>query len=1054
MLTTPRIIHALLIAALACALSGCGGEPRGEFPIHAPADVVHGILRSEAAAQLCQERVTAHLQGSLLDALSADFVARFCVLTGGVVIADELLTIKVFDGTDGALLPGENFVERLSLFTHDWSEVVIAEFELDEFLLDTSGKRAAGRAELYLAGERKTGGRADFRAICEVDFERQDGANWLLRRLDLVRATSIVSEFSRFLDVSDATGLHQNVSDENAAMLQAYVDEHRTLSLGGLSAVDWNEDGSWDLLATLDDEISTLFLNDGEGGFVPAKLPPSAPHENGISLLHVDLDGDGVRELVSSKVGSYDGDRASAGLYHLEDGQWVLDPLAFTFENPIGLRGVSPTTVVPIDVNGDGLLDLFFGVYGTNSSRGENYNLVESHDGADNYLFINKGNLTFVEESELRGISGVQYTYVALPLDFDGDGDEDLFEGNDFGPNTLWLNDGSGHFRADEDSVFAGKSAYTMGVSLADHDDDGNLSLYVVNMSSEAGKRVSRIADGISEGMRQRIWTIADGNMLYTQDGDGDWIEVTSGSGTAEGEWGWGALFADVDGDGDDEIFATNGFTSHSNADLGDWDTYFWRQVATDGALLERGEKTHDINVDLRFEGSYAGRQRDRLFYAPSGDPDCFVDAAWHFGLDSSLDGRCVVFVDVDGDGDLDLVKWTLKGLQLLENRSPKQHFLRLKLTATKGHPHALGARVALSSAGKTQYDIVQMVEGFQTQVPLELHFSLATGERIDSIEVTWRSGVKEEWLDLPPDSLIRLTEGEENWVSEEVPIWTQDGLSLFELQELGRSHSPGVNQEKLLVLRLAAEEQTATSRALDVELRYVVDKQHSGTTFVFNLNGELRRAYRTEPASEALDALLETLRDEEPFPELSVLTGRRLVLENKLEEALGYFERALEQAPNLATAAEGIARSQRLLGRMEESQIAYERSVEIDPDYAIGHFNLAVLHARAGRGPEALSAYRETLRIRGEDFDTLIAYGEVATIVGERELAIKVFERAALADLDSALPHVMLGKVFGQLKRYELAKAAFEQALEIRPTNVEAQRGLQLLERLIAGSR
>lgn len=1057
---------AALLLALACL--ACS-EERGEVAaFEPPAEYVTSILRSEAAAHRIQGVVDDALEGlgpDGLDGLRRVFtpgaVMRFPAPEPEEVLDGHLARIEVHGAGAGDTIGAADFLERLEAYLEGWSTIERRQFELDQFFLGLDGARANGRAELYLAGALAEGGRADLRARFNGVFTETNGT-WRIAGLELLDAVASSSPAPAFVDVTDAVGLHYLESDLNREMLQAFIDEHRVLALGGLSALDWNDDGLPDLVGSVDTSQAVLFLNDGRGGFVRRKLPVDEPNDCGIFLLVLDLDNDGVPEIASSKVNRYEGTRASCGLYVRDGDGWEFRPDAFEFELPLGMRGVALQTIVPFDANGDGLLDLFMGAYGHQESRSERYNLVEAHDGGDNYLFINQGDLQFSEESEERGITGTQYTYIGLAHDVDGDGDVDLLEGNDFGPNVLWENQGEGVFREKGDSVFEGVSAYTMGASLADHDDDGRLSIYVVNMSSEPGSRISNIAEGISDHMRERVSMLAGGNALYTQEADGSWREHAVSSGCMEGEWGWGAVFFDLDGDGDDELFATNGFTSHSDPDAPDWEPYFWRQIAADGASMERGQRTHDVNEGLTFRGSYAGRQRDRLYVTTEGDSERFFNLAWHLGLDNDWDGRCVAPLDVDGDGDLDLVLWTLQGLRLLENRMEPRAFARVELRATEGAPCALGARVTLTAGGVEQHDVVQVVEGFQTQVPLELHFGLADAEVVDGLRVTWPSGRVQEWGAQPVGKRLLLIEGQEAAQVRELPSWPDTTPSLIELQELARSAWPADRRGRSVVvahtdgagLGLPDELRGLVEEAALVDLVIRQSGAEPGVLFVYDPHGRLRRVFREPPAAEDLAALIEGLADEQPFPELSVLTGRREIDHGNHERALAYFRAAQAVDPELASAAEGIARSQRMLGNLPAAEAAYEQSVRIDADYAIGHFNLGVIRSRTGRPEEGIEAFQEALRIQGDRVETLLALAEAQILARRPEEALGVLARATALAPDEPGPQVLRGKLLGQLERYSEAQAAFERALELDPELEEAQRGLRLVRKLLEGAQ
>ncbi|MBI2919525.1 MAG: ASPIC/UnbV domain-containing protein, partial [Planctomycetes bacterium] len=190
--------------------------------------------------------------------------------------------------------------------------------------------------------------------------------------------------------------------------------------------------------------------------------------------------------------------------------------------------------------------------------------------------------------------------------------------------------------------------------------------------------------------------------------------------------------------------------------------------------MIQEGRKSHpDPDPEaVNFRGSLSGYEKDCLFYNPDGPYPKFVNAAYLFGLDFDDDGRAAAPVDIDGDGDLDLVLQSLQGLRLVENRMPRRHFARLRLTAAKSHPSALGALVKLTAGGVTQQSFVRMTEGFMSQVPLDLHFGLGDATAVDRIEISWPSGGPPQVLEkLPADRLLEITEGGTPRASE-LPRW------------------------------------------------------------------------------------------------------------------------------------------------------------------------------------------------------------------------------------------------------------------------------------------
>ena len=1101
-----------LPAALGAALTlgaACGGGKAPQVPIEPPATWVTDLARSEAAARALQEDLARSLLAGLgsddprlaVAAFAPGFRGRFPApddgrpAPGAGAGAGDLVVRRF--GPGGRPVDGAGLVQLLRGHLGGARPTRRA-LEADRFWLEPEGGAAVARFELRLAGELGPGGaRVDLRVTCDARALLDPRGTWTLTRLEARGGTRVENPGPRFRDVTAEVGLCYNVSAANRRTLQAFVDTHVTFALGGLSAVDWNRDGFWDLIGTRRGQLATLFLNDGAGGFLPEPLPVAAPLQCGSFLLWVDLDGDGLEELVDTAVLGYEGDRAWCGLYTREDGEWVHRPRALEFPNPLGLRRLATQTLVPFDADGDGDLDLFLGVYGGERSRGEHYNTVEAHDGADNHLFVNRGQLLFSEESEARGISGTQYTYVATAFDFDSDGDADLLEGNDFGPNVLWENDGTGCFQPNGSLGLDGVPAYTMGATLADYDNSGRWSLYLSNMSSEEGGRMVPLANGLSDSMRATVATIARGNMLYTRDPTtGRWEERAQALGCNEGEWAWGCTFFDVDDDGDRDLFVTNGFASHARRDAPDWQTYYWREVIADGIALQRGEPSPDVNAEVPFEGSFDGYERDRLFVNVGGRDAPLVEAGYALGLDDDHDGRCALPLDVDGDGDLDLALWTLTGLLLHENLSPPRRFARLALRGTGGH--AVGAVVALTAGGVTQRSSLQLVDGFQTQVPSDLHFGLGQAQRIQSVEVRWPSGTTQTWRDLPVARRLVLVEGRSEARVEPLAAWpegtrprgvTAPGDALLETSDGGRRAVAATDRPTVLLLdrglgtlgRLQALREAHPGARVDlalapgaagpnglpldgpVVLRATPEflaralgepAPELPATLVFDRQGRPVRTFRRAASAGDLAGLLATLEDEPLFPDLCVMAGRRALDESRPRVAERLFLTALEQGP-LAPAHAGLGRVHLALERPDLAEVSYLRAVEMDPDYARAHFNLGWVRLVTGRPAEAIAPLQESLRIVGERPHNLLALGEAATLAERYDLALEAFGRAAAAsgegEGEEVQAHLNRAKLLGALKRYGEARLAYRRVLALEPGNADALDGLRLVERLLS---
>jgi hypothetical protein len=164
-----------------------------------------------------------------------------------------------------------------------------------------------------------------------------------------------------------------------------------------------------------------------------------------------------------------------------------------------------------------------------------------------------------------------RYSFAAAWADYDSDGDQDLYVANDFGRNNLYRNNGDGTFtdvaaEAGVDDLAAGMSA-----SWADYDGDGNLDLYVGNMWSSAGQRVTDQpefdATTTDPKLKELFQRHARGNSLFRNRGDGTFEDVSERLGVTMGRWAWACDFADLDNDGRQDLYVQNGYITGAALD-------------------------------------------------------------------------------------------------------------------------------------------------------------------------------------------------------------------------------------------------------------------------------------------------------------------------------------------------------------------------------------------------------------------------------------------------------------------------------------------------------
>ena len=518
---------------------------------------------------------------------------------------------------------------------------------------------------------------------------------------------------------------------------------------GGLASGDFDNDGLPDLYFTANRGPNALYLNEGNLKFREVTESAGVSGGTGWSTgaAVVDINQDGWLDIYVMQVSEYAGLQGHNELYVNQglnsDGLPYFREAAAEFG--LDQRGFG-THAVFFDYDGDGDLDCFqlnHSVHqnGTFGPRAQ-YDPARPHQLAGDRMLRNDDG-RFTDVTAEAGIISTALGYglgVAVG-DVNNDGLPDLYVGNDFHENDyLYLNQGNGTFRETLTSVMDHTSRFTMGVDVKDLDNDGFAEIFALDMLPEDPVilKQSLAEDGFSVfrfklgyGYNPQF----SRNTLQYNRGDGTFSEIAALAGVHATDWSWAPLFFDMDDDGLSDLFISNGIPRRMN-DI-DWINFKTQdnQVLAGGGSGKPGD-------ELEYVEKMPQIKLRNKFYHNTGDLS-FTDWSDRVGGAETSYSNAAVYVDLDGDGDLDVVTNNIEGSPFVYENVAHQPggYLNLRLQGPENNVNAIGASVIVYADSSRQRYEHYPGRGFQSSALGPLHLGLGDTTTIDSILVVWPDG-------------------------------------------------------------------------------------------------------------------------------------------------------------------------------------------------------------------------------------------------------------------------------------------------------------------------
>ncbi len=445
-------------------------------------------------------------------------------------------------------------------------------------------------------------------------------------------------------------------------------------------------------------EPNRLYRNRGDGTFEDVTRKAGLEGSGFASAATAgDFDNDGNTDLYIAGVGR-------SWLYR-NRGDGTFEDV--TEKAAVGNAGGTGISAVFLDYDNDGLLDLYVGNYLTYVPEKESeqnpgaYPGPLAYKGEANVLYRNLGNGTFKDVTRAAGLYAPgNRTMSVSAFDSNRDGHVDLYVCNDDTPNTLWLNDGQGHFH--DVSIEAGVAFNSIGEA--------------------PGSMNATIGDVNGDGLPDLFVTRFGYDSLYVRNQRGTYDDRMWASGLGrltQKSVGWGGAFLDFDNDGDEDLCIANGDAFKLEGDYG-----------------------------LLLENDGGGK---------------FTDASAKGGavFQHRINGRGNAVLDYDNDGRLDLLLTALGDRPfLLRNRCPlRNHWLTLRLEGTRSNRSGYGARITLTAGDLTLRSEALCPPGFLSQGDPRPHFGLGAHTKVDRLEIRWPSGRVQVLTDIVPDQILQIRE-------------------------------------------------------------------------------------------------------------------------------------------------------------------------------------------------------------------------------------------------------------------------------------------------------
>ncbi len=350
-----------------------------------------------------------------------------------------------------------------------------------------------------------------------------------------------------------------------------------------------------------------------------------------------------------------------------------------------------------------------------------------------NRLFRNNNDGTFSDVTVAAGITIGMNGFSPRFVDMNGDRYPELLVAADYRTSRYYINNTNGTFSDATTASGTSLESNGMGQAVADFNRDGLQDWYVTSI------------------YRDEPFYDQDGNYLYVNQGNHTFTAPVA-HGARDGGWGWGVAALDFDHDGFIDLAETNG----------------WQDAEYYGEI------------------SYLYRNLGNLTFAPVQGTTAF---------DHNWDGRALMTLDYDRDGDMDILITANNGLAALYRNDlagPDIHWLEVRLdtgSIAGLAPSGVGSVVRATTGTVTQTFYMSPGATYLGQSENIAHFGLGAATLVDQLEVQWADGSSTILNSVAADQILTVSApsgpgapGEASPVSSQMTVSYDHGTGMIDI--------------------------------------------------------------------------------------------------------------------------------------------------------------------------------------------------------------------------------------------------------------------------------